>query len=88
MDLLMYELVISDPAFGNRPAGRNVLAYARVKEYRPATGVVSSSELFPDYLSASGAEMSIHTENLPNLLEDIAELIGARARRRSVRYAR
>ena len=29
--------------------------------------------------------MLIHTENLPNLLEDIAELIGARARRRSVR---
>ena len=46
-----YELVLADSRFGS-----DVLAYARVKEYRPATGVVSSSELFPDYLSASGAE--------------------------------
>src|SRR5437879_7854806 len=39
-----YELVLADNQFGS-----DVLAYARVKEYRPATGVVSSSERFPEH---------------------------------------
>jgi hypothetical protein len=71
-----YELVLTDSQFGS-----DVLPYARVKEYRPATGVVNSFEPF-DSLPAGGPEMSVQTQNLPNLLEDIAERIGARARRR------
>jgi CheY-like chemotaxis protein len=78
-----YELVISDAAFGNRPAGRNVLAYARVKDYRPATALLTS------YKPSSGAtsestshEISIQTEDVPLLLGEVAELIGARASRR------
>jgi CheY-like chemotaxis protein len=72
-----YELVLTD----NR-IGCDVLAYARVKAYRPATGVVMSSGRFPEQRHRRGPEMSIHTENLASLLEDVAELIGARARRR------
>src|SRR5258706_5272261 len=37
-----YELVISDAEFGSRPAGRRGLAYARVKEYPPATPLLTS----------------------------------------------
>src|SRR3954454_17744419 len=44
LDERKYELVLSDTDFGSRPAGRNVLAYARVKEYRPATALVTSYE--------------------------------------------
>src|SRR5437016_634878 len=40
-----YELVLSDEQFdSNSQVGRNVLAYARVKEYRPATALVSASQ--------------------------------------------
>jgi CheY-like chemotaxis protein len=78
-----YELVLSDAEFGSRPAGRNVLAYARVKDYRPATALVTSYE--PSQKHRPGRakpRISIYTENLPRLLGEVAELIGVRASRR------
>jgi|SRR5229473_49395 len=72
-----YELVLTDNRFGS-----DVLAYARVKEYRPATAVVTSFEPFPESAPGRGPEISVHTEDVPELLEDVAELIGARACRR------
>ena len=78
-----YELVLSDAEFGSRPAGRNVLAYARVKEYRPATALVTSYEPSQKHRPGRGKHhISIYTENLPNLLGEVAELIGVRASRR------
>jgi hypothetical protein len=59
------------------------LAYARIKEYRPATALVTSYE--PAVKRRPGPErrqISIYTENLPNLLGEVAELIGVRASRR------
>jgi len=73
-----YELVLTDHRFSS-----DVLAYARVKEYRPATAVVNASELEPvSAISRVDPLLSVHTQGVPMLLEDIAELIGARARRR------
>jgi CheY-like chemotaxis protein len=81
MDEGQYELVLSDSDLGSGPSGRNVLAYARVKEYRPATALVTSSE--SDRRSFSrGHQISVYTENLSDLLADVAELIGVRASRR------
>jgi CheY-like chemotaxis protein len=82
-----YELVVSDHHFGSvgsarMEAGRNVLAYARVKDYRPATALITSYEPLLKRRPGQGYEMAIHTENLPNLLGEIAELIGIRACRR------
>lgn len=78
-----YELVLSDTDFRSRPAGRNVLAYARVKDYHPATALVTSYEPESSNRSARrGHHISIHTENVPRLLTDVAELIGVRASRR------
>jgi len=78
-----YELVLSDAEFGSRPAGRNVLAYARVKDYRPATALVTSYEPSQNHRPGRGKHhISIYTENLPNLLGEVAELIGVRASRR------
>ena len=74
-----YSLVLSDTR-----VPRNVLAYARVKDYRPATAQVTSNE--PDYGRGGSARrrpsLSVYTENLPNLLSEVAELIGLRASRR------
>src|SRR5678815_1595438 len=74
-----YSLVLSDTR-----VPRNVLAYARVKDYRPATAQVNSYE---PALGRGGAarrrpSLSVYTENLPNLLSEVAELIGLRASRR------
>jgi len=83
LDEGQYELVLSDTRFGSNQAGRNVLAYARIKDYRPATALVTSYE--PGVKRRPGRakqQISIYTENLPNLLGEVAELIGVRASRR------
>jgi len=83
LDEGQYELVLSGAEFGARH-GRNVLAYARVKPYHPATAVVTSYE--PAFARKGSKqlhhEVAIRTENLPNLLGEVAELIGVRASRR------
>lgn len=77
-----YDLVLSGGE-GGSDAGHNLLAYARVKEYRPATAFITSGHTKPKggYQSAV-SEVSIYTENLPRLLGEVAELIGVRASRR------
>jgi CheY-like chemotaxis protein len=83
MDERQYDLVLSDAQFGSSEAGRNVLAYARVKSYRPATALITSSELEKYQRPLpSQHQVSVHTENLPLLLGKVAELIGVRAIRR------
>jgi DNA-binding NtrC family response regulator len=78
-----YDLVLSDAEGGSDAAGHNLLAYARVKEYRPATAFITSGHTKPKggYQTAV-SEVSIYTENLPALLGEVAELIGVRASRR------
>jgi DNA-binding NtrC family response regulator len=78
-----YDLVLADGEGGPNAAGHNLLAYARVKDYRPATAFITSGHTEPKggYQSAN-SEVSIYTENLPALLGDVAELIGVRASRR------
>jgi len=83
LDEGQYELVLSDARFDStNQLGRNVLAYARVKEYRPATALVSADHFLRQRPGRSKHRISIYTENLPNLLEEVAELIGMRAMRR------
>ena len=77
-----YELVLTDSKFGSNRAGLNVLAYARVKDYHPATAVVNSYEPGKRKRAHSDHHISIYTENLPRLLADVAELIGVRASKR------
>src|SRR5215472_5586115 len=68
-----YELVLSDERFDStNELGRNVLAYARVKEYRPATALVSASQWLRTRPGRRKHNISIYTENLPNLLEEVA----------------
>jgi CheY-like chemotaxis protein len=81
LDEGQYELVLSNSDFGSEMAGRNVLAYARVKDYRPATAMVTSYEDGRGR-PKPGQQVSICTEDLPNLLAEVAELIGVRASRR------
>ena len=77
-----YELVLSDAEFRSRPAGRNVLAYARIKDYHPATALITSYEPEKRPSPHGKHQIAVYTENLPNLLGSVAELIGLRASRR------
>jgi CheY-like chemotaxis protein len=81
-----YELVLSGSHLGSQEDGREVLAYARVKDYRPATALITAS--LPAGRPRSSQQVAIHTEDLPLLLGKIAELIGLRASRRHARTCR
>jgi hypothetical protein len=77
MDQGEYELVLT----GEQPSSRHVLAYARVKDYRPATATITSHE-WARKPKRTEYEVSIRTENVPHLLGKVADLIGLRAIRR------
>jgi CheY-like chemotaxis protein len=88
LDEGMYDLVLADPQC---QSGFDLLAYARVKEYRPATAFITSQQRRRGPSRAhhskgtqaiSRHNLSIYTENLPQLLERVADLIGMRASRR------
>ena len=80
LDTGKYELVLN----GYGTVGRQVLAYARVKDYRPATATITFSQppVPRRKASHSNHEISIRTEDVPSLLEQVARLIGLRAARR------
>jgi CheY-like chemotaxis protein len=83
LDENRYALVLSGASLGSSTTGRDVLAYARVKDYGPATALVTATERM--HLPRTGGarhRLSIHTENVPTFLGDVAELIGLRASRR------
>ena len=84
MDSERYALVLSDSDIGSRPEGRTVLAYARVKDYRPATALITSDESNIKRRLPVKREhvISIYTENVPTFLGEVADLIGLRASRR------
>ena len=81
LDESQYDLVLTESDLGSQSGGRNVLAYARVKDYHPVTAVVTSCHASTKMLG-DGHEMSVYAENLPLLLGKVAELIGVRAIRR------
>lgn len=79
LDANRYALVLTDSSPGNH----TLLAYAKIKEYRPATATIRSSE--PDVKRTPGRgphEISIRTQDVPRLLWKVADLIGLRASRR------
>jgi CheY-like chemotaxis protein len=81
LDERQYALVLSTSDFDSSGSGRDVLAYARVKDYKPATALVTGSSETKLHRRRTD-RFSIHTENVPSFLGDVAELIGLRASRR------
>jgi hypothetical protein len=91
LDDNQYELVLSDLEMEEPEAGRKLLSYARFKDYRPATALVSAWRQ-PGCSRPSDGEaeqqVSVDTEDVLSLLGKVAELIGLRASRRSERALR
>lgn len=82
LDAGSYALVLSDLGVESSDEDRNVLAYARGKEYRPATAAVTAYHTPEPLPNAREADVMVETEDVPRLLAKVADLIGIRAMRR------
>ena len=84
LDQSEYELVLSELSMESPESGLKVLAHARMKEYRPATALVTSWHGEAGQKKAQ-SQVLIEPEDLPELLGQVATLIGTRASRQAGR---
>jgi len=86
LDAEEYQLVLADLRTESDEAGPRLLAFARQKDYRPATALISSqlSGREEGMLAASAVEsvVAVSDDTVSHLLAGVAELIGSRADRR------
>ena len=90
LDEQEYELVLSDLGMESPRAGLQVLAHARLKEYQPATALVTTehdSDVTPGSRRAE-RPLFVETEGVPVLLGQVADLIAIRATKRLARTMR
>jgi len=90
LDEREYELVLSDLQVESPHPSCKLLAYARMKDYRPATAVVTA---FTGRRSRRGSRkpqerVAVEARNITELLSKVADLIGLRASRRAERALR
>jgi len=87
-----YALVLSDLQMESPQAGLQVIAHARIMDYKPATALVTTYQnTAPTPRKKQGAfqnSLLIKPEDIPELLSKVAELIGERATRRVERELR
>ncbi len=85
-----YSLVLSDLRMESPEAGYRVIAHARTMNYRPATAIITST--YRSDGESGGfhqqSNMLIEPEDVPDFLEQVADLIGYRASKRINRSAR
>ena len=79
-----YQLVLTDLGMESPEAGLRVLAHARIMAYRPAAALISASmdRETPDAGYMLDEPMIISSDDVPELLTKVADLIGARAKKR------
>jgi CheY-like chemotaxis protein len=87
LDGAEYQLVLADLRTESEEAGARLLAYARQKEFRPATALISSKLSqtdgeFDSPRTEADSVVRISDENVSYLLARVAELISNRADRR------
>ena len=92
LDSQEYALVLSDRDMEMPDSGLRVLAHARTMLYRPAMALINTQS---DGLPAQSAEaeaarkpVQIELEDIPELLSQVADLIGRRVNRQARREAR
>ena len=91
LDAAEYQLVLADLRAESEDAGPLLLAFARQKEYRPATALISSqlrsNEGCKPAASATESMVTISDATVSHLLAGVADLIGNRADRRMQQQA-
>jgi CheY-like chemotaxis protein len=90
LDDSTYELVLTDSHMEPQESGRGVLAYARRKEYKPATALIRKHRdgSAREDRKKSSRRMLVEAEDVTTFLSQVAELISLRATRRSERTLR
>lgn len=90
LDEREFELVLTDMGMESPEAGFRVLAHARIVDYRPATALITTyrDSKATDSFFQSSEPLLIASDELPELLTKIADMIGERARRRAVHAMR
>src|ERR1700720_4182506 len=83
-----YELVLSDLQMESPQPGLQVLAHAKMMDYKPATALLTTSETARPNLPRRENSMFIKPEDIPGLLGKVADLISERATRRLQRELR
>jgi CheY-like chemotaxis protein len=81
LDMESFELVLCQPGSGQEAIDPAVLSYARFQDYEPATALLHTVHCSADgdTAPASSREVLVQPQDLPDLLENVAALIGARA---------
>ncbi len=76
-----FELVLCHAESVNSEIDPAILSYARFREYQPATALLHAmhSPLDGEDDGVVRQEILVEPENIPDLLDDVAGLIGARA---------
>ena len=89
LDSSEYELVLSDLQMESPEAGLQVLAHAKLMEYKPATAIITA---YHDGKSQNWKRNTttvlIEPEDLPELLGQVAALVSERATRKVQRELR
>jgi CheY-like chemotaxis protein len=88
LDTGQYVLVLSDLGIESAEEGLKVLAYARLKEYKPATASIITYHGSKPLPTARETDVVVETQDVPRFLTKVAELIGLRAIRRVQRQLR
>jgi len=88
MDEKEYALVLTDLAMESPEAGLKVLAHARLKEYQPATALVTAWRNGTETPDEAESKMLVQPQGVPELLGDVATLISRRASRLVARRLR
>ncbi len=89
LDGAEYELVLSDLHMESPEAGLRVLAHARLMDYKPATALVTTYQNSTTGRPRNNSRaMLIESEDLPELMSRVAQLISERATRRVERELR
>lgn len=78
LDERQYELVVSDLQMESPEDGLEVLAHARLMDYKPATAILTT---YRNRASEANRPVLIEPEDLPALLSKVADLISQRAAR-------
>lgn len=86
LDEHQYELVLSELKLELPEAGLKVIAHARMMDYKPATAIVTTYRN-SDAVNTDGCCM-IESQDIPELLGKVADLIGERAQRKLNRELR
>lgn len=90
LDMESYQLVLCDLRAESQDASQRVLSYARQKEYRPATALITSFMNMDRqaHKRERDQQVVVNMEDVSDFLSRVAELIGMRAYRRSSRILR